>query len=74
MTAPLSPEGYAATGGRVCPCCGAGRLAGDLYQARAAWTLTQAVTCRACHATWTAVYTLSGYEDLAVPEEETPDA
>lgn len=79
MAERLSPEGYAATGGHVCPAC-AGR---DLASGRIAIPggvqyLTRQAACENCGATWTAVYELTGYEGLVAPkttqEEETMPA
>jgi hypothetical protein len=72
MSAPMSPEGYAAAGGNSCPVCASDRLSGDRYQAKAVQTITQSVACHACGATWTAVYELTGYEQLDAPQEDTP--
>lgn len=72
MGEPLSPEGYAATGGHVCPVCG-GR---DLYRHAPQFqhaSMLQRVQCENCAATWKAVYDISGYEQLQPPtKEDTP--
>jgi len=70
MPVPLSPEGYAAAGGRVCPFCGTtGRFLtrGPLHAHRGA--VVQRIACLACLARWRAVYELTGYE-----AEEEPGA
>lgn len=70
MTEPLSPEGYAATGGAYCPACGGTDLASRAYASESFATVTRAVACPHCGATWAAVYELTGYEGLRTPTQE----
>ena len=70
MPEPLSPEGYAATGGMRCPCCGGTDLASRRFCSEYFDAVTRAVACPHCGATWTAVYALTGYEGLRVPTDE----
>ena len=68
----MSPDEYAATGGRVCPTgCEGTDLARRDYDQADANTVTRNWCCSTCGATWTAVYALTGYEGLCVPREET---
>jgi DNA-directed RNA polymerase subunit RPC12/RpoP len=64
MTPPLSPEGYAATGGTACPACGGRDLAHGRFDWTHADTVTRRWACEHCAARWTAVYELTGYEGL----------
>lgn len=65
MSELLSPEGYAATGGVVCPVCGATEVEMEMdFSASDFRTVIQAADCLACHAAWEAVYELTGYQAL----------
>ena len=68
MTTPLSPDGYAATCGRVCPACTGTDLEWRDYDQAAPGSVTRAWRCEHCAATWRAVYTLTGYKGLCRPE------
>jgi len=62
MTTPLSPEGYAATGGSVCPQCGSPDLThGPLCLDGSGAVMP--VACLTCQARWNAIFELMGYED-----------
>ena len=69
---PLSPEGYAATAGTSCPACGGTALAWGMFFPKTTATVQQEIECRRCRASWTAVYTLTGYEGLTWPTEASP--
>jgi hypothetical protein len=71
MADPLSPEGYAATGGGSCPACGGTDLARGRYDSAHADTVTRRWGCENCGASWVAVYELSGYEGLTRPRKES---
>jgi hypothetical protein len=60
----LSPEGYAATGGTVCPACGATTITHGPLRLEGSAVL-QRVGCLTCQARWMAVYELTGYEHEA---------
>ena len=64
MPDPLSPEGYAATGGFSCPVCGCTDLASRAFSNEYWDTVRRSVACPHCGATWTALYELAGYEGL----------
>lgn len=64
VPAPLSPEGYAARHGRICPACGGTDLARHAYEQAGPQALLRAWECENCGASWCAVYTLTGYERL----------
>jgi len=72
MAEHLSPEGYAAAGGACCPACGGTDLASRAFASEWFDTVTRAVACPSCGATWTAVYELISYEGLRQPQEDTP--
>lgn len=62
MPTPLSPEDYAAAGGRSCPSCEGTDIARGGCMPRGPQMVTRSLNCENCGATWIAVYTLSGYE------------
>jgi hypothetical protein len=70
MPEPLTPADYAATRGRICPACAGTDIANgdDITVGRQ--IITRRLCCENCGATWDAIYTLSGYEQLATPEED----
>lgn len=70
MPAPISPEGYTATGGSICPACGSTALYPSSLKRHSISTVTQVAACGHCWATWTAVYELTGYEGLTTPTRE----
>lgn len=72
MPVPLSPEGYASTGGYLCPACGGRDLAQGRYDQTDPDTVTRRWGCEQCGASWAAVYELVGYEGLTQPQEERP--
>ena len=63
MSATLSPEDYAATGGAICPSCGSTALAFGLIVVPGGTmqSLTRRAGCTDCGARWDAVYALTGY-------------
>jgi hypothetical protein len=70
---PLSPDAYAAQRGTACPACGGTDLARGRYDSAHPGTVTRCWACENCGATWTAVYTLTWYDGLCVPQS-VPDA
>jgi hypothetical protein len=74
MPEPLSPAGYAATGGMCCPACGGVvlHLSPSGYVKYGMLAVKQPATCARCGATWTEVYELAGYERLLRRTEECP--
>ena len=70
MAEPLSPEGYAATGGMLCPACGGTTLVLGGFTRFGMIAVTQPRRCAHCGATWRAVYELTGYEGLQRPQED----
>jgi transcriptional regulator NrdR family protein len=69
MTDPLTPDAYAATSGTACPACAGTDLARGRMDSERADTVTRRWACENCGATWTAVYTLTWYDELHVPED-----
>jgi transposase-like protein len=63
----LTPDAYAATGGTHCPACGGTDLARGRMDSERADTVTRRWACENCGATWTAVYTLTWYDEVCVP-------
>ena len=69
MSTPLSPEGYAAAGGSICPVCGSDAIELDMdWEGCNSTSLAQQADCQDCAARWYPVYELTGYEDLTTPE------
>lgn len=64
MLEPLSPEGYAATGGNACPACAGTDIANGNDITFWRQVVTRRLVCENCGATWLAVYELTGYEEL----------
>jgi transposase-like protein len=62
--AKLSVEEYVQHGGLKCPSCGAGNVEGQKGVEIDGGTAWQSVSCTDCDATWTDLYTLTGYDDL----------
>jgi hypothetical protein len=58
----MSPEGYAATGGAVCPACGSTDLSRGPLRKEEAIAVTQTCACLTCQSTWFSVFELMGYE------------
>jgi hypothetical protein len=66
MSEPLSPAGYVATGGTVCPSCGGGTFH-DGPLRNMAGVVLQGRVCYTCQASWMNVYELRGYELFGLP-------
>ena len=65
----LSPEGYAAAGGTICPACEGTDLARRDYDQAGPDHVTRAWECENCGAKWRAVYALQGYRGLCANVE-----
>lgn len=64
----LTEKEYAATYGTKCPSCRSDAIEGGSFSTEAgvAW---QEVTCLICAASWTDLYTLTGYSNLELDHE-----
>jgi hypothetical protein len=69
MTDPLTPDAYADESGLLCPACKGSDLARGRLDSVTADTVTRRWACENCGATWLAVYTLTWYDELHVPED-----
>lgn len=65
-------EDYAASGGQCCPVCQGTDLERRHYDQSDPSSVTRTWRCEGCGATWTAVYTLTGYVWLCRRREDTP--
>lgn len=70
MSEHFTPEVYAATGGILCPACGGTTVFPGQLSRRGMQYVTQPGRCLHCDATWTAIYTLTGYEILQSQETQ----
>jgi formate dehydrogenase maturation protein FdhE len=64
----MSPEGYVATGGELCPCCGSRALSSGPLRQIEAQEVARPVACLTCQAGWLAVFELRGYEGATEAE------
>jgi hypothetical protein len=73
MSARLTQDAYVDESGLLCPACKGSDLARGRLDSVTADTVTRCWGCENCGATWTAVYTLTWYDGLCVPQS-VPDA
>ena len=61
----LTQKEYVAKGGVACPACGSGKVHGGDRNFESIH-LAQNCECLTCGAEWTAIYTLTGYDNLHI--------
>jgi hypothetical protein len=59
----LSPKEYAERQGAVCPVCGSKNIVAGNGETRSD-IRTENIDCNGCGASWTDIFTLSGYDNL----------
>ena len=68
MNKATKSEDYAMEGGQLCPVCESSNLQGQSHVSAEGGVAVMPLECLTCHATWSEVYKLIGYNELRLQE------